>query len=410
MPNYIYSTEVLNSKLLIYTFFQEKIFSLLDLKDTDCIIILKDIGKFMMSANKNIHDLIYKLNLIIEEKTEFLKKQHEENTKTLEGNITNLHQLNNLVESLEEKVRERDFIINTLEEEKNFLNQKINKLENENRVMTEKIIKKAKDLTQINENFKEEEDQYNSKSKSVVLNRSNINTGEMTLNKSRSGKNIIVGPVGARVLTKKMLLEIIEEIYNSKANFDKKCSENKMPKETMEQHMYTFLNHKYGLKNLIIEWATSIINGIRMFSQEDSDVCLFGKILRNEIEEESRLVIKKLKTTVLDLLTYFLKAKTPLKANSDILDLTNQRQNSFVLEDEWKGIIYYLFENSEAKSLENRIIEFIKKKYYENKMDVSKKLTREEIQNLSKIKEEYKILYSDFVKVYINYNKLFRLF
>ncbi len=50
------------------------------------------------------------------------------------------------------------------------------------------------------------------------------------------------------MITKKTIRELIEEIYESKANFDKKSVENKLPKETMEQHMYTFLNHKYGLK------------------------------------------------------------------------------------------------------------------------------------------------------------------
>jgi hypothetical protein len=51
-----------------------------------------------------------------------------------------------------------------------------------------------------------------------------------------------------------------------------------MARETMEQHMYTFLNHKYGLKTLIIEWATSIINGIKIYSADDNDVCVFGKV------------------------------------------------------------------------------------------------------------------------------------
>jgi len=41
---------------------------------------------------------------------------------------------------------------------------------------------------------------------------------------------------------------------------------------------------------LIIEWASSIINGIRKFSSIDNDVAVFGKILRNEIDEEFRLV------------------------------------------------------------------------------------------------------------------------
>ena len=54
--------------------------------------------------------------------------------------------------------------------------------------------------------------------------------------------------------------------------------------------MYTFLNQKYWLKNLIIEWATAIINGIRKYANEDNDIAVFGKILRNESDEEFRFV------------------------------------------------------------------------------------------------------------------------
>jgi hypothetical protein len=73
------------------------------------------------------------------------------------------------------------------------------------------------------------------------------NYGEVNM-KSKSGNSTIIGPTGARVLTKKMMKDVIEEIYESKTNFDKKCIEAKLPRETMEQHMYTFLNQKYGLK------------------------------------------------------------------------------------------------------------------------------------------------------------------
>ena len=96
--------------------------------------------------------------------------------------------------------------------------------------------------------------------------------------------------------------DTINEIYTSKVDFNKKCDENQLPRETMEQHMYTFLNHKYGLKTIIIEWATNIINGIRTFSSEDTEVCLFGKILRNELEEDARLFLPMLKTNVNNLL------------------------------------------------------------------------------------------------------------
>ena len=49
----------------------------------------------------------------------------------------------------------------------------------------------------------------------------------------------------------------------------------------------SLFSHK---KNLIIEWATAIINGIKTFSSKDNDIAVFGKILRNESDEEFRFV------------------------------------------------------------------------------------------------------------------------
>lgn len=308
--------------------------------------------------------------------------------------------ISELENRLTNSMQERDFLISHHEEENKLFQEKIALLESENRIMTEKIIKKAKDLTN-NESIDNIYKSGNTNTNNTVLNRTSVNIGE-SLNKSRViGNNVIIGPVGSRVLTKKMLIEIIEDIYNSKTHFDKKCIESKMPKETMEQHMYTYLNQKYGLKNLIIEWATSIINGIRMFSPEDSDILLFGKILRNEIEEEARIVIDKLRTTINDLLVYFLRSKNTLKSNSEIKELAHSRMNSFLNEEEWKAILYYVYETEDAKSLDSRISEYIKRRYIDNtKIDNSKKLTREELQNLSKAKEDMKIAYGEFMKVY----------
>jgi hypothetical protein len=54
--------------------------------------------------------------------------------------------------------------------------------------------------------------------------------------------------------------------------------------------MYTYLNQKYGLKSLIIEWASTLINGIRSYLRDDHEVTLFGKILKNECDEEFRFI------------------------------------------------------------------------------------------------------------------------
>lgn len=54
--------------------------------------------------------------------------------------------------------------------------------------------------------------------------------------------------------------------------------------------MYTYLNQKYGLKSLIVEWAAAIINGIKSYIHEDHEVALFAKILKNECDEDFRFI------------------------------------------------------------------------------------------------------------------------
>lgn len=58
----------------------------------------------------------------------------------------------------------------------------------------------------------------------------------------------------------------------------------------MEQFMYNYLNQKYGLKTLIVEWASTIITGIKCYLHDDHEVKLFAKILKNECDEEFRFV------------------------------------------------------------------------------------------------------------------------
>jgi len=75
------------------------------------------------------------------------------------------------------------------------------------------------------------------------------------------------------------LKDLIGELYESKIKYDKMYIESNLPRETMEQHMYTYLNQKYGLKTIIIEWATAVLNGIKKYNKTDNDVRVFGRIL-----------------------------------------------------------------------------------------------------------------------------------
>ncbi len=402
VPNYIYATNVVSSKIKIFKFFKNKFLEILEKKDADSSKIMKEIVDNILKSFDFLVNIIFKLYPKIDDKTENLRKQLDEALKAA-------HIVDGEIVGFEDKIKQvnkdREQLLKQHQDEKQFLLEKIERLERENKIMTEKLIKNAKDIISNNVDI--------SGLSNINLNNNmnNLNNSpkenynvEMTQgNKSKLASNVMVSPTGSRILTAKMMRDIVNEIYQSKVEFDKKCLESKMPRETMEQHMYTFLNQKYGLKNLIIEWATSIINGIKMYSNEDSDISLFGKILRNELEEDSRIVLQRVKSTITDLLTYFLKSKFPLKSTAEIKDMVTQKSTGLLLEDEWKGIVYYVYQKDDAANLENRITDFIRKNGGSKFDQSGKKLTREEIINLSRQKEEFKISYKDFQKILLDY-------
>jgi len=54
------------------------------------------------------------------------------------------------------------------------------------------------------------------------------------------------GAKGLRQWSLKQLHEVIEEICVAKIPNDARQAKHKQPRETMHQHLYTFLNHKFG--------------------------------------------------------------------------------------------------------------------------------------------------------------------
>lgn len=183
---------------------------------------------------------------------------------------------------------------------------------------------------------------------------SNLKTGQA----KSAGFNTNIGKTNVRTLSLKQLKDTIDEINDSKLKYDKKCYELKMPRETMEQHMYSFLNQKYGLKNLIIEWAMAIINGIKRFCFEDNDVTVFAKVLRNECDEEFRLVQNQVKNTICELLRMHLRGKFPFKHSSEIKELADSKVSSYIYIDESQDIIKYMYNKEDAEAIFERVQEF----------------------------------------------------
>ena len=445
-PNYIYANIVIQSQFKLQKFLSDKFIEKLNDKNQE---IAKLLFQIIFNSGNNLVQIINSLYPKIEEKTDNLRNQLQEAWKAAD-------EINDYEKKYKDIFKEKQILSNNY----NLLKSKVEKIENENKIMTQQLLKNAKEIYSRNKDtegnkfpsnqiFKFINLQKNNKSIisknniNNVNNKNNINNNNDNYNyynnnyynnnndyndnnqifENQNNSNIIKinnnNISHPKTLTIKMTKEIMNEIYNSKSSYDKKCYENKLPRETMEQHMYTYLNQKYGLKNLIIEWASSIINAIKKYSSIDNDINLFGKILRNEQEEDSRLILIKLRTTISDLLEYYLKTKNPLKNQNEIKTMLNYIKENNLNEEEWKGIIYYIYNLNDAKNLENKITDYIyylrnNENYNEysnsnlnnnniysnyNSKNKNLKLTREQIFNLNKIKDDLSIPYKDFLKL-----------
>jgi hypothetical protein len=177
---------------------------------------------------------------------------------------------------------------------------------------------------------------------------------------------------------------MINDIYKTKIIDDKKNMQNKIPKYTMEQHLFNYLKSKYGLKKLIVEWSINILNGIKLYSKENGEICLFGLLLRNELDENYSIqILHKIKETIKKLI------KEIVNNNSKYEQIINE--SIYMDETLWKTIANILYKD-EPKSIEQliqKIEDFIESKI-------------ENVEILMQIGK--KILLSDFLNLIIMFN------
>ena len=196
--------------------------------------------------------------------------------------------------------------------------------------------------------------------------------------------------------------DVIQDIYVQKEKYDDKCIGGGLPKETMEQYMYNYLNQRYGLKSLIIEWASAIICGIKKYSLEDTDVALFSKILRNECDEEFRFVHDEVKTAICDLLRERIKQKYRNKTETAITNMINTILNGTIDEWQWKDIIAKMYNEEHYSIVERRIQDRIGKLSMKSIKAGNRRMTREEFIHMQRERER-SIPFQEFQKAFLCY-------
>ena len=188
-----------------------------------------------------------------------------------------------------------------------------------------------------------------------------------------------------RVLNIKNILEIISQVYKQRnIRIQKKLQGTYYIKGTLETDLISYLKSKYGLKKIIIEWFLTILSSIKAYSRINGEICLFGLILRNELDEGSIDILQKIKETVGNILNHLYKYN-----NAIIEKIKNNKE--FMKENEWIFICQVLYCNdiNLREKFENKIYEFIKKMIKSDKI-------------LEKIGK--KILFCDFLNLLIMFN------
>ena len=209
-------------------------------------------------------------------------------------------------------------------------------------------------------------------------------------------------------ITKKQLINFLKNIFKFHKDINKKNQSNHLPKETLANSISSYLQTKYGLKNISQYWEKQIFMGLNYFNDEETEITLFTNIIENKIEESTIDLIIELKKTCDNILLDILKQKNPFKTSKEIDLIFKKKKNSFITHKDWKKILDTLYpEDNEI--LYNKIIEFINKsnleeqKYIEFNIEKGYEylMTREDkrnfLSNVNNSTVKYNIIYSHFI-------------
>ena len=418
LSNYIYTSNIIQTKIDIYNFLQNKIILILsELNKTNNYQKIKENTK----KSSLLIQLLADINALIKEKELSLYKiigiLHSKGINTNTTNIGQSMDSENLINennNLKYDLIEKNKQIKVLENMNNILNEKIEKIKTENDALNMKLFERSKKflndstfksgLETLMKNKNDKDNNYKDNNFNTINSRINL----PNMPKNSFNKQIIVSK---KKLTREQINEIIQNIYKSKISYDQNCIDLNKPLETMEQHMYQYLNNKYGLKNLTIEYASAIITGIKEYSKKDMNIKVFGMLLKNEIEENTLTIVEKIKQVVQETLEYFISQKNPFMIGSDIQKLCERIKKGMVDEEVWNSFIDTLFLNDKenGKKVKDKIYEFIDRIMAKSLDKIGNNLkfemTREEEDFFNEMKNfPKKIRYEDLINILIDYH------
>ncbi len=165
-----------------------------------------------------------------------------------------------------------------------------------------------------------------------------------------------------KALTLKQLKDVIADIYTQKRKYDQKCMDNRLPKETMEQYMYTYLNQQYGLKNLILDWAKSILEALARYTPTDSEVALFGKVLRNECEEGFQPTFGQAREAIMETIKDLIRRRNKYMIESEVARRLEEMGRNPVGEEVWGELLARVCSPGDLEVVQTKVREKVQER------------------------------------------------
>ncbi|CAD8137533.1 unnamed protein product [Paramecium octaurelia] len=340
-------------------------------------------SKQIQSANQSFQDMHSFSNFQTQQVVMLVKGTQTDNQRFLEKQSQTIEQEDNVIFT-------KSIDMQSFQQELEDLQCQNEQLQQENKKYLEMIIRRSK--VEKSSNIMSDISYKQTESPSII---------EKKRYKTLSEFHLLVQPQSFRPLTLKQLKDIIQDIYESKTKHDIRQNESKLPLETIEQHMYTYLYCKYGLKNLALEWVACIINAIQKYIAEDNDVAVFALMLKNNIDEDFRLMQSQRKQNIEYIIQTILQAKYKTKHILEIKEMVKQKVAGQITQQEVVEILKCCLPEEEKEIILSQL------KMHQIKAAASvspiKKVNQKEQRRPSAQKEPIKYEFSVFIKLILEY-------
>lgn len=158
--------------------------------------------------------------------------------------------------------------------------------------------------------------------------------------------------------------ELIDYLYSTKKGQGKDNQPDKIslsartPLKTMEEHVVSVLQKRYGLKSIVEENIKNFYKSIAFYEKENVHIYVFDKILKFNVEEEFVKVLDAVTQSIQLILLYLLRSQNSNMTEQNLQSIyKNCLMSDIPLETAFK-IVRLLYSAKDCETLKESFISF----------------------------------------------------